>query len=51
MAYLPGGPQLDEVLGLISLYADLIRRLLDRPDIYGYEEREPEKSINFVTCH
>jgi isoamylase len=26
-------------------------RLLGSPDIYGYEEREPEQSINFVTCH
>jgi glycogen operon protein len=21
------------------------------PDIFGHEEREPEQSINFVTCH
>ncbi len=27
------------------------RRLLGSPDIYGCAEREPEKSINFVTCH
>ena len=26
-------------------------RLLGSPDIFGYEEREPEQSINFVTCH
>ena len=26
-------------------------RLLGSPDIYGYEEREAEQSINFVTCH
>jgi len=26
-------------------------RLLGSPDIYGHEEREPEQSINFVTCH
>ena len=26
-------------------------RLLGSPDIYGYEDREPEQSINFVTCH
>jgi glycogen operon protein len=25
--------------------------LLGSPDIYGHEEREPEQSINFVTCH
>ncbi len=27
------------------------RRLLGSPDLYGREEREPEQSINFVTCH
>lgn len=27
------------------------QRLLGSPDIYGHEEREPEQSINFVTCH
>src|SRR5207237_1178094 len=26
-------------------------RLLGSPDIYEREEREPEQSINFVTCH
>jgi len=26
-------------------------RLLGSPDIYGYEDREPEQSINFITCH
>ena len=26
-------------------------RLTGSPDIYGQEEREPEQSINFVTCH
>jgi glycogen operon protein len=29
----------------------LASRLLASPDIYGHEEREPEQSINFVTCH
>jgi len=24
---------------------------LGSPDIYGHKEREPEQSINFVTCH
>ncbi len=32
-----------------------VKRLPDRffasPDLYGHEEREPEQSINFVTCH
>jgi len=26
-------------------------RLLGSPDIYGHEEREPEQSIHFITCH
>ena len=26
-------------------------RLLGSPDLYGHKEREPEQSINFVTCH
>ncbi len=26
-------------------------RLLGSPDLYGHEEREPEQTINFVTCH
>jgi len=26
-------------------------RLFGSPDIYGRSEREPERSINFVTCH
>jgi glycogen operon protein len=26
-------------------------RLFGSPAIYGHEEREPEQSINFVTCH
>jgi isoamylase len=29
----------------------LARRILGSPDIFGHEEREPEQSINFVTCH
>jgi isoamylase len=29
----------------------LAARLLGSPDIYGHENREPEQSINFVTCH
>jgi glycogen operon protein len=32
-----------------------VRRLADRmvgsPQIYGHEHREPEQSVNFVTCH
>jgi len=26
-------------------------RLIGSPSIYGWKEREPEQSINFVTCH
>jgi glycogen operon protein len=29
----------------------LARRILGSPDIFGHEEREPEQSINFATCH
>jgi len=29
----------------------LATRLLGSPDIYGHEQREPEQSINFITCH
>lgn len=32
-----------------------VRRLADRmlgsPEIYGHKQREPEQSVNFVTCH
>ncbi len=31
--------------------SEVAARLLGSPDIYGYEEREPEQSINFITCH
>ena len=34
--------------GVISRF---VARLLASPDIYGHQEREPEQSINFVTCH
>ncbi len=30
---------------------DLATRLLGSPDLFGHEEREPEQSIQFVTCH
>jgi glycogen operon protein len=29
----------------------LAQRFLASPDLFGHEEREPEQSINFVTCH
>jgi glycogen operon protein len=32
----------------VTRFAD---RLIGSPEIYGHEEREPEQSVNFVTCH
>jgi glycogen operon protein len=26
-------------------------RILGSPDLFGHEEREPEQTVNFVTCH
>lgn len=34
--------------GALSRFAD---RLVGSPEIFGKSEREPEKSVNFVTCH
>ena len=34
--------------GSVGRFAD---RLIGSPAIYGYEQREPEQSVNFVTCH
>ena len=34
--------------GSVKRVAD---RMLGSPEIYGHKEREPEQSINFVTCH
>ena len=34
--------------GVISRF---VSRLLASPDIYGHRGREPEQSINFITCH
>lgn len=28
-----------------------VTRMLGSPDVYGHRDREPEQSINFVTCH
>jgi len=33
------------------MVSNLAARFLGSPDIYGHEEREPEQSINFITCH
>jgi glycogen operon protein len=34
--------------GSVKRFAD---RILGSPEIYGHKEREPEQSVNFVTCH
>jgi isoamylase len=34
--------------GSVARVAD---RLVGSPGLYGHEEREPEQSVNFVTCH
>jgi len=34
-----------------GLVGQMANRLLGSPDIYGYEEREAEQSVNFVACH
>ena len=41
-AFVKGDP------GMISKLAS---RFLASPDLYAHEEREPEQSINFITCH
>jgi glycogen operon protein len=45
----------DDVRDFFRAEPGSLRRLADRlvgsPEIYGYEQREPEQSINFVTCH
>jgi glycogen operon protein len=39
------------VRGEAGTVSRLASRLLASPDIFGHEEREPEQSVNFVTCH
>ncbi|MFN2152613.1 MAG: glycogen debranching protein GlgX, partial [Anaerolineales bacterium] len=39
------------VKGDNGMVINLASRFLASPDLYGHEEREPEQSINFVTCH
>jgi isoamylase len=34
--------------GSTARFAD---RLIGSPEIFGHEEREPEQTVNFVTCH
>jgi isoamylase len=41
-AFLKGDP---DTVALLS------HRLLASPDLYRHEEREPDQSVNFVTCH
>jgi isoamylase len=45
----------DDVRGFMKADRGTVRMLLQRmlgsPDIFGHREREPEQSINFVTCH
>ncbi|MEW6535594.1 MAG: glycogen debranching protein GlgX [Candidatus Auribacterota bacterium] len=41
-AFMKGSP------GTISIIPS---RMLGSPDMYSHEEREPEQSINFITCH
>ncbi|MCR4411205.1 MAG: glycogen debranching protein GlgX [Thermoguttaceae bacterium] len=39
------------VRGDEGMVSALATRLLASPDLYAHKEREPEQSINFVTCH
>jgi len=45
----------DDIRGFLrgeeGMVARLPKRLLASPDLFGHEEREPEQSVNFVTCH
>ena len=45
----------DDVRDFIRGAEGSLKRAADRmvgsPEMYGHEEREPEQSINFVTCH
>jgi isoamylase len=34
--------------GIVARFAD---RMLGSLEVYGHKEREPEQSVNFVTCH
>jgi isoamylase len=45
----------DDVRSFFAGHEGFVPRIADRilgsPQIYGYEKREAEKSVNFVTCH
>ena len=34
-----------------GMVSKVVTRLVGSPDIFGHQEREPEQSINFITCH
>ena len=37
--------------GVESSTARFADRMVGSPEMYGHEEREPEQSVNFITCH
>lgn len=37
--------------GVEKTVSPMASRLFGSPDVFGAEEREPEQSVNFVTCH
>ncbi|MFT6986309.1 MAG: isoamylase [Psychromonas sp.] len=39
------------VRGDKGMVSDFVNRLIGSPDIYGEHNFEPEKSVNFITCH
>jgi glycogen operon protein len=45
----------DDVRDFFRNEPGAVRRLADRivgsPEVYGHKKREPEQSVNFVTCH
>jgi isoamylase len=45
----------DDIRGFVkgdrAMVQTLAQRVLGSPDIFGHQEREPEQSINFITCH
>ncbi len=45
----------DDVRDFFRTESGSLRHIADRlvgsPEIYGHKEREPEQSVNFVTCH
>lgn len=34
-----------------GMVKNFVTRLIGSPDLYAHQDREPEQSINFVTCH